>query len=98
MPSAVPRQRFSEFDLAKLEKITSENTQKGISGNLTDMKLCAILKSLDDIRQDIVTIQNDLSSMKKDMYENASAITNLKKDMLRMNICSEFLEINMEYK
>ena len=91
----LPNSTLSEFGLTKLEKITSENTQKGISGNLTDMKLCAILKSLDDIRQDIVTIQNDLSNMKKDMHGNASAITNLKKDMISMNICSEFLKINV---
>ena len=91
----LPNSRLSELGLTKLKKITSENTQKSISGNLTDMKLCAILKSLDDIRQDIVTIQNDLSNMKKDMHGNASAITNLKKDMISMNICSEFLEINV---
>jgi hypothetical protein len=79
--------------LATLEKIKSENTQKVISGNLTDTRLfCSILKILEDTRQDIKMLQQYLNSMNKDMHGNARVIENLKKDILGMSICSEFLE------
>ena len=85
-----------KFDLTKLEELISENTRKDNQDKETEQKLfCTMVKVFDIMRQDFEMIQKDLSSLKQDMQGNVKAIENLTRDINKMNVCSEFLESNI---